>query len=104
MAMMVLIYASATPLHIPSSVHVTHAKDRDGFRTIPIAVLSPNPCVYVSDLSWADYNANCIAIEDPPQFVSFLLLQRSIAFDMITGPVDSPTLSLPEQVSPAGLS
>jgi hypothetical protein len=92
---MTLIYASATALHIPSLVHVPHAKDQDGFRTIPIAVLSPNPCAYVSDLSWTDYSANCTQVMDAMESVS-CCYKESIAFDMITGPVGSPTLSLPK--------
>jgi hypothetical protein len=95
LVMMTLIYASATPSHIPSLVHVTHARDRNGFRTIPIAVLSPNPCAYVSDLSWTDYSANCTQVMDAMESVS-CCYKESIAFDMITGPVGSPTLSLPK--------
>ncbi|KAH9992132.1 hypothetical protein BJV77DRAFT_453790 [Russula vinacea] len=38
-----LICASATPSHIPSLVHVTHARDRSGFRTIPIVSFPRTP-------------------------------------------------------------
>jgi hypothetical protein len=98
------ICASATPSHIPSSVHVTHARDRNGFRTIPIAaVLFPNPWAYVSDISYAEYVYNCTNILLPQLSVS-CCRGEFIAFDMIIGPAGSPTLSPPEQVSPSGLS
>ena len=64
------ICASATPSHIPSLVHVTHARDRSGFRTIHIAVLPPNPRAYVSDLSWAEYKYNCTNVLLPQLSVS----------------------------------
>jgi hypothetical protein len=97
------ICASATPSHIPSLVHVTHAKERNGFRTIPITVLSINPWAYVSDLSWAEYKYNCTTVLVPSESV-FCCCRESIALDLIIGPAGSLTLSLPEQVSPSGLS
>jgi hypothetical protein len=98
-----LICASATPSHIPSLVHVTRARDRRGFRTIPIVVLPPKSRAYVSDLSWAEYKYNCTNILLPQLSVS-CYCRESIAFDMIIDPAGSPTLSLPERVSPSGLS
>jgi hypothetical protein len=98
-----LICAGATPSHIPSLVHVMHARDRSGFRMIPIAVLPPNPRAYVSDLSWADYKYNCTNVLLPQLSVS-CCCGISIAFDMIIGSAGSPTLFLLEQVSPSGLS
>ncbi|KAH9988660.1 hypothetical protein BJV77DRAFT_1069924 [Russula vinacea] len=50
------------------NVHVMHARDRSGFRMIPIAVLPPNPRAYVSDLSWADYKYNCTNVLLPQLF------------------------------------
>ena len=57
------ICASATPSHIPSLVHVTHARDRCGLRTIATDFLFRSLDLPI--LSWATYAHNCTKVLAP---------------------------------------
>jgi hypothetical protein len=57
--MMIPICASATPSCIPSSVHVSHAREKSGFRTVSLRCPFQTTWAYVSDLRWPKYMNNC---------------------------------------------
>ena len=56
--MMTPICANATPSHIPSLVHVSHAKEKSGSRTDSLRYPFQITWPYVSDLRWQKYMQN----------------------------------------------
>jgi hypothetical protein len=60
--MMTPICASATPSHIPSLVHVSHAKEKSGCRTDPPSLSFSNHLGLCIDLRWPKYTHNCTKV------------------------------------------
>ena len=62
-ALTTAIYASATPSHTPSLVHVTHARETAGFRTTVADFLFKS--LDSTFLSYATYAHNCTKVMPP---------------------------------------
>ena len=75
------ICAGATPSHIPSLVHATHAREKNGFRMIPTFSSFSIPGLMYLTLAGRNISTTARRFYFPQREYS----SESIAFDMIIG-------------------